>query len=119
MRVLHVFPETMAEGSAEEKYARELTDGMRELRVKVEMLRANRASLAVRAKLWAAVGRNEVVLAGFLTEAMTGLVRRMAKARGAAMVVLGEDVVVGEAVERVRNVYEARGARCAIPQGRK
>jgi glycosyltransferase involved in cell wall biosynthesis len=89
MRALHVFP-VFSPGSsnAQESYARHLTEGLRGLGIKVEVLYGNKASLALLGGAWSALARCDVLLAGFPPTPMISAAIRLAKTRRKPVVVL-------------------------------
>jgi hypothetical protein len=89
MRALHVFP-VFSPGLADarESYACHLTQALTSLGVQVEVLNQDRPSLAGLAKTWSALGRCDVVLAGFLPASLLSAVMRIARLRGKPVVVL-------------------------------
>jgi hypothetical protein len=89
MRALHVFPTfTLGVMDEEASYALDLTDLLRRLGVKVNVLNGTSASLPFLAKTWSAMARCHVILAGFLPGTPLSAIARMARARGKPLVVL-------------------------------
>jgi hypothetical protein len=87
MRALHVFP-LFGTADAQERYARHLTQALRDLGVDVNVLSGDKPSLPLLSKTWSALGWCDVVLIGFAPVSMMSAVMRLARMRRKPVVIL-------------------------------